>query len=255
MRRILPFCTLSLLLIATACSRGDSDTTAPDTEQDPGQSLAPDIEVYDPPRRFAPSSQVALPEAAALPPANGMSFPENGERAVTLVGTLAYVAVPDRLHVIDVMTGQTIEVIEPEGMPLATSEDTQYTGNTAHPPLVTEVAGSEAVLVPFLAEVPGSGTTADRNVIELVAVDAETQGVLWRHLIDAPDCADFAHDCELTVVGADNGVAVLSVVDSASSEFNTFGIDLTGPATVWERDDFNATMVTDDLTIGVQNRR
>ncbi|WP_097233948.1 hypothetical protein [Streptomyces zhaozhouensis] len=168
-----------------------------------------------------------------------------------MLGIHAYVAVPDGLHIVDVITGETIDVIEPEQRPLRTSENTRIVGNSAHPPLVTDVGGAQAVLVPFLAEITGQGTAASRDVIEVVAVSTENQEVLWRHLIETADCGGMsAYDCDMTVVGASDGVAVLGVADDNGTPLASYGIDVAGPTTKWELDDFAATMVTGELTVG-----
>ncbi len=249
-RRTLLACLLGLpvLLAASACSSDDDALPEQDGDQ---QQRTPVVEGYDPPRRFDQSSGVALPEAAAHLSEGGWYVSDTGKPAVTLMGTQAYVALSDGLHVLDVITGETIEVIEPEHRPLIASEDISFGGNPAHPPLVADVRGTRAVLVPFLAEVAGQGTGASRDVIELVAVAVENQEVLWRHLIDTPDCGDFsANSCDVTVVGASDGVAVLGVADENRTPLASYGVDLVGPGTEWERDDFAAAMVTGDVTIG-----
>jgi hypothetical protein len=238
-----------MLLAASGCS---SDGDPLDDRDGDREQSTPVYESHDPPQRFDQSSAVALPEAAAHLSDGGWYASDSGKPAVTLMGTQAYVAVPDGLHVLDVITGETIDVIEPEHRPLITSEDTQFAGNPAHPPLVTDVGGTQAVLVPFLTEVAGQGTTASRDVIELVAVATENHEVLWRHLIETADCGGFsAHDCDITVVGASDGVAVLGVAEDNGTPLASYGINLAGPTTEWELDDFAATMVAGDLTIGV----
>ncbi|MFI8769475.1 hypothetical protein ACIGN6_31850 [Streptomyces sp. NPDC053792] len=174
----------------------------------------------------------------------------DGKIPVALHKDKAYVATLDRLLAFNTTTGSLTATITPKADALSVlSRDDR---NNAAPPVVTPGA-NPLVLAPFFVRQPGVGTQAATNFIELTATNASSDKVDWRLPLTLPSWTKDGSPRTVSVVGASERAAVVTVSTGASSLFSattTYGIDLTARRVLWTKDRFEATAVSGNIVAG-----
>ncbi|MQS06003.1 hypothetical protein [Streptomyces alkaliphilus] len=193
-----------------------------------------------------------------LPEVEGSGLP------VLLTGRVAYVRTQANLQVVDLASGEVLEVITPEH-PARTVNAAEYQQEFyALPPIdiaapvTAEIQGTPVVLAPFHVRIPGQGTIAPHEAIELLVVTVDEAQVIWRMVIDLPAWAEpnarAAPTSTVRVVGTSGGMAVLTLSENnrigPSKRSISFSVDLDSQKVVWERDGFAGAAVSGDIVVG-----
>ncbi|WP_229816355.1 outer membrane protein assembly factor BamB family protein [Streptomyces lucensis] len=184
---------------------------------------------YDPPLKFEyPAAQHVV----------------SGRWTVRLDGTTAYAVSDDQVKAVDVLDGKERWTAGPKG---AATRDTGYaTGEMARPTL-TEIDGRRAVLAAFGVTTPGSGTTPDRNSVELAALDAGSGRRLWTATVDRPESGAKGAP---VLVGTD-GTAHAVVELGGDGDAVTLGISLDSGKVAWTAKGFAAKFVDGGTVVGL----
>jgi hypothetical protein len=211
---------------------------------------------FDPPTRFDTHSAVTLPKESG---GGRISLGRQVEGAlpIALYKTAAYVASPDRLQVVNTLTGKVEAVNKPDHEPANTPGSGVFVGeDPTTPPTVVNVGGTALVLVPFVVKVPGQGTTPARRAVELVGVDAQSGRKAWSTMLEL---APWANEESTTVTAAAVGTAgntlvvrVFAISDGGSEA--TYAIDLQTRRIVWKQERFGAYAVTGTAVVGAATR-
>ncbi|MEU6987974.1 hypothetical protein ABZ946_31860 [Streptomyces sp. NPDC046324] len=238
------------MVLAAGCTqqpeRVDSAPPAPT-----GKQTLPARAVYDPPAKFDTQAGVLMPwEAASGLLSVGGTWLGGSKIPVALHKDKAYVATLDRLLAFNTTTGSLTATTTPTADALSVlSRDDR---NHAAPPAVIPGA-NPLVLAPFFVRRPGVGTQAATNFIELTATNASSDKVDWRLPLTLPSWTKDGSPRTVSVVGASEKVAIVTVSTGASSLFSaatTYGIDLTARRVLWTKDRFEATAVTGNIVVG-----
>lgn len=208
-----------------------------------GGSEVGNRKAFDPPTKFDDRTAVELPDGVAGTTEYRLSGIQNEPLPMALVGTSAFVAGLDALTIVDVTDGEVRRTIQPK-LPVGRQDRGSFTPNKPTPPVVTDLDGGPALVVPFVVNVPGQGTTAARLAVEIVAIRPDGVG-LWSIQVDLRSSANLALLRDTAVVGVASGVLVLR------AEGSTYGVDLRTKATVWHRPDLEAETVVGDTVVGV----
>ncbi|MER0484634.1 PQQ-binding-like beta-propeller repeat protein [Streptomyces sp. Edi2] len=206
---------------------------------------APPRKSYDPPQRFA-AKGVPLPEAAGRG-----SITRDGTvprpLPLALHGTNAYVAAADSLQVIDTGTGtgtgKTTATVRPRHKPVAESD-----AETDAPVLTHD---GQLILVPFLVEFPGKGTTPSQVGIELDAVDTKTNKTAWTVDLDDLPSWGSEHDSRVRVVAATKSTAVVSAY---GGDAVTYAVDLGTHKASWHKEHVGTATVIGNTAVSVTSK-
>lgn len=216
-----------------------------------GEQALPARPVYDPPAKFDTQAGVLMPWEATsgLLSVTG-TWLGNSKIPVALHNDKAYVATLDRLLAFNTATGSLSATVTPAADALSVlSRDDR---NNAAPPVVTSGA-NPMVLAPFFVRKPAVGTQAATNFIELTATNSSSDKVGWRLPLTLPSWTKEGSPRTVSVVGASEKVAIVTVSTGESSLFSaatTYGIDLTARRVLWTKDRFEAAAVTGDIVVG-----
>ncbi|MFE5863179.1 hypothetical protein ACFQ77_21910 [Streptomyces virginiae] len=237
----MPALALTVGLVAgcgPAAGDAKAGSQAPPAASTPAPSAEPGLVAHDPPSWFDARGKVSLPEAATKGRTNLAGQVRGGGAGLPLLlhDARAFVASPTGIQVVDLATGRTAgEETAARGEPLR-SDTEGYT----LPPILAG-SGNE-VLTPFLMATPASGTYAAGAVVELVAVGtAAPYRAVWRTTVKLPEWALRSTKITVAAVGAQDGMAVVSVVgdDAAVS----YGIDTASHALRWTHPGLKAVAV------------
>ncbi|MEV0897618.1 PQQ-binding-like beta-propeller repeat protein [Actinoplanes sp. NPDC049802] len=190
---------------------------------------------FDPPTRFDSASAVILPEGVASGTFN-LAGGMVGQFPAVLYGRLLYVGNLKEMTVIDVRTGRTEAAIGGDNTSVGSAR------RAAERPVLADVGGTPTVLTALYTAVKGSGTTAARNLIELVGVDAATAERLWSIPIPSDDASP---EDPVAVAGVSGGTAVLRAGTM------TYGVDLLQRKVAWQNPNFVVGAVADGTAVGV----
>ncbi|MFE4634801.1 hypothetical protein ACFRJ1_15685 [Streptomyces sp. NPDC056773] len=199
---------------------------------------------HDPPAWFDARGKVLLPEVATKGRTNLAGQVRGGgtELPVLLHDTLAFVASPTGVQVVDLATGSTLGEEAARGEALRKDSE----GFTLPPVL----AGNE-VLTPALMTTPASGTYAAGAVVEVIAVSTKAPyKAVWRTTVKLPEWA-LSSRAKVTVkaVGAQDGTAVVTVVGEGVAV--TYGIDTAAHSLRWTRPGLEAVAVGSGMVTGL----
>ncbi|MFE4662344.1 PQQ-binding-like beta-propeller repeat protein [Streptomyces hydrogenans] len=112
-------------------------------------------------------------------------------------------------------------------------------------PAFIQKGGVSAVLTAFDIVVPGAGTTAEREAIELTAVASDTGKRLWSATVERPEVEGGQ---EPVLVGSDGKTAVVQVAGSFDQA--VLGISLESGRTLWTAKEFLAGFVHGGVVVG-----
>ncbi|WP_344446192.1 PQQ-binding-like beta-propeller repeat protein [Kitasatospora nipponensis] len=248
--------TTAALALLTACGSsggagagGDARPPGPSVPQVTAGSATPARQSYDPPTAFDQAMGVPMPPAASLGRVTlGGSVVK--PLPVALDGLTAYVAATDGLQAVDVTSGKVVGGLAPANPALRPSS-TLSNDNPATAPVIATVGGRSEVLVAFLEKVPGQGTTAGHDAIELAAMDAGTHQSAWTLSLDVPDGVLDPYDTRSTgtLLGVRGSTAVLQVADSSHGA--ALAVDLTARKLLWQQTSFTPKALTDSGVVGI----
>jgi hypothetical protein len=247
-----PIVVLALALGACGTSSDEVDAskggTGGDTEKVSGggstTTTTPEV-TADPPLAFDGTATEALPPTALQSNLAGdvtTSF-------TTLHGRTAYIVEPAHLRAVDVLTGDGTWEATVEGAPADPDAQAGPFVNDAgpRPPAVSD--DGETVVAAVPVSEPGEGTTPGHEAISVLAVDAGTGEERWTAEIDVSDeVAGFDGQGAITEVVAITDEAV--VVTYTNEGATTAAIDPSTQETLWQRDDYGAGAVVDDIVVG-----
>ncbi|MGA5069096.1 PQQ-binding-like beta-propeller repeat protein [Streptomyces exfoliatus] len=222
--------TLATTALAACGGGGSSDAKAPgkSPEQSQAASGKPSRPVFDPPVRFE-GSAVEFPDAEQPSTASG----DATRPAVTLADGVAYVTAEEGLEAIDTETG-----------------DPRWEATTKHPaekggfgsnrtaPLVS--ADGKTVHAAWGRNVKGEGTTPDRVVIEVLAVETATGKTAW----SAEVAVDATSVSAPRIIGVD---ATTALVTGAGT---TYAVDPSTGTVRWKKPKFSAVTLADGVVAG-----
>ncbi|MFG2298483.1 hypothetical protein [Streptomyces sp. NPDC048603] len=241
---------LALVFVAGCTQQPERVDSAPPAPT--GKQAIPARPVYDPPAKFDTEAGVLMPwesTSGLLTFARG-TWLGDGRIPVALHKDKAYIATLDRLLAFNTTTGSLTATITPTAEALRVLD--KGNRNNAAPPVITPGA-NPLVLTPFFVRQPGAGTQAPRELIELTATDASSDKVAWRLPLALPSWTKEGRAHFVSVVGATETVAVVTVSTGDSPLFSaatTYGIDLATRRVLWTKDLFKATAMTENIVAG-----
>ncbi|MFG2496487.1 PQQ-binding-like beta-propeller repeat protein [Streptomyces caniferus] len=235
--------TATLVLVAgcDGASEPGADHKAKTPTSKKSSASAPPRKSYDPPQKFA-AQGAALPAAA-------------GHGSVTAVGTVArplplvlhktnaYIAAADRLQVVDTGTGKTTATVRPRHKPV------EQPDAEVDAPVPTQ--DGQLMLVPFLVEFGGKGTTPSRVGIELDAVSTSTNKTVWTVDLDDLPGGGGEQDAQASVVAATKNTAVVSTYGGNAV---TYGVDLESRKATWHKDHVGTAAVIGDTAVSITSK-
>ncbi len=239
------FLLVGVLLAASACSSSGGQGNASGEEPSGGGNMM----AYDPPTRFDTSSTVTLPRTVgAGRVTNGGSV--NGTLPIALHRTTVFIAEPDGLSALDGVTGRTVATIRPANETTNSIDDLgRFSSSPVQPPVLAEVGGRTLVAAPVTVNLPGSGTSPDQRVVEVLVADADTGQQAWTVQLPLPRwAADDYYRVWPAAVGAVGTTLVLTA--SADDDAVTYGLDLVTRQLRWQKDGVSLRVVADGLALG-----
>ncbi|WP_328395276.1 PQQ-like beta-propeller repeat protein [Streptomyces sp. NBC_00390] len=212
-----------------------------------GPVAGPEVgaKAYDPPLKFGKGVKLAHDEDVKT-------------WGFSLLGVKAYVRTDKGLDAYDTRTGRKL-------WSSALNRKNRYTGtagvpedNRHIPPVFVQQGKRTEALFAFSDYTEGSGTSVGRTDVHLRAVDTDSGKVSWTTRLPAPTGMGIS-DMEPTVVGAENGTAVVAVFaypdDSKDSDSAvTYAVDLGTHQVTWKQEGFAAHAVDSGTVVGAQVR-
>ncbi|WUH90904.1 PQQ-like beta-propeller repeat protein [Streptomyces sp. NBC_00433] len=151
------------------------------------------------------------------------------------------------LRIIDAITGTTLNTVRPNPGPGET-----VVRGIMDTPSLADVGGSTLVLVMFVLDVPGHGTTRGKRIIELTAVDTLTNRTAWTlRFADLPDWGKSGNPPRaVSLIGVQDGIAVVVAEDGYGTP-TTYAVDLVARRPLWHRgNDFHPFMTGTGVVVG-----
>ncbi|GAA3990064.1 hypothetical protein GCM10022247_05860 [Allokutzneria multivorans] len=204
----------------------------------------PPAKTADPPLQFDTAAAVALPRTALRANLAGSAV----SRFMTLRERTAYIAAPDKLSAVDVLTGKENWAVGIEGKPADPYAQSGPFVNPVgpRPPAVTDKLAAAAVAT---AE-PGQGTTPGFTALTVVAVDATSGVKAWQAKVKvATDSYGGGGQGSITKVAAINDRAVVATYSDSDKAF-TVALDAATGTTLWERRDYDAGSLNGNVLVG-----
>ncbi|MFD5425612.1 PQQ-binding-like beta-propeller repeat protein [Streptomyces sp. NPDC127084] len=241
---------LASLLLASGCSGDGSKDTTQDGGKPNTSHAAPSRVSHDPPRSFSLTPAIPLPDEAGTGKVT-MGGTIASPLPVALYRTTAYAA-PASLQAVDTTTGEVFATVRPKQKALDNPDGFGSTNRTL-PPAISQGSGMPLVIAPFLVSVPGSGTTPGHTAVEIVAMDAASGQPKWRAHATLPQWAHEPYGkLAGTIIGAQNGIAVIQVSDDAHGI--TYAVDIATHKIIWQND-VAATAVSGTVVAGLSSQR
>ncbi|ARP72330.1 hypothetical protein LK07_24075 [Streptomyces pluripotens] len=106
------------------------------------------------------------------------------------------------------------------------------------------------MITPFVVQQTGTGTQADHTVVEVTGTNAATEKVIWHVTLRPPHWDDVYSGFRVSVVGAEQNVAVVRVSSPSGDNAVTYGIDLHSFRQTWAIDQFSASAVAGGAVVG-----
>ncbi|MGC4818286.1 hypothetical protein [Micromonospora sp. DT63] len=227
MRVRLQTAAVIVALAATTAACSKDDPPSPPAASAP--AATPSMPTFDPPTRFSPT---------------GTALGEARPGDVLLHGTTAFMAGDAQTTVVEVSSGRRLSVLTPQQSPI-----TRNPAAAGHRPVLLDLSGRPAVVVPYAVEIPASGTVAARQAVELLVIDA-TDGRLTKTItVDAkPAEGDFslvARD-HVRAIGGRGSAVVLGIGKQV-----TVAVDVSTGSTLWRDNDFDASALLGDTVVGL----
>ncbi|MFI8105326.1 PQQ-binding-like beta-propeller repeat protein [Streptomyces sp. NPDC086023] len=190
--------------------------------------------------RFA-GPTVDLPDASQPSTTSGGA----ARPAVTLAGGVAYITAEDGLKAIDTETGAPRWDVTTKY-----AADKGGFGSNRAAPLVSPDGAT--VYAAWNRDVKGQGTTPDRAVIEVLAVETATGKTAWSaEIVAAPSSRGLAATAigadEILapqVIGVDPGTALVTAADT------TYAVEPSAGTVRWTKPDFRAVTFADGVVAG-----
>jgi len=252
-----PIVVVALALGACGTSADEVDASkggkGGDAEQVSGggstTTTTPEV-TADPPLAFDGTDTVALPPTALQSNLAGdvtTSF-------TTLHGRTAYIVEPAHLRAVDVLTGDERWEASVDGAPSDPDAQAGPFVNDAgpRPPVVSEDGKTVVAAVPISE--PGKGTTPGHQAISVLAVDAGSGEERWTAKV--PVSAEISGfdgqgaNTEVVAVTDEAVVVTYTAGDAIFESGTTAAIDPATQETRWQRDDYGAGVVVDDIVVG-----
>lgn len=220
----------AVLVALTACGAGNDGAARPkaDGKLPTDQTAVPAPKKVAAPVKFTKGDAITLPESASRGE-HDKAAPMLRPLPVALHKGVAYIARPDGLDVVSGYQRGTPVTIKPQYTPgTKLKYVTRWGENPAQAPLITSYEGRTLVLSTLVTEKAGTGTTASRAMLELMATDADTAKKAWFAEIDL-GASDHTLDRRLSsaVLGRSGDTVVVSAFDKI------FGIDLKTQKHAW----------------------
>jgi len=237
--------TFAVVLSGVAgCSDGSSGAGGK-APPDAGPKAKPETsaKAFDPPLKFGKGVKLAHDEDVKT-------------WGFAPLGLKAYVRTDKGLDAYDTRSGRKL-------WSSALDRKNRYTGTVGRsevdwgiPPVFVQQGERTQVLFAFTDSTKGSGTNVDRADVYLRAVDADSGKVSWTTQMPAPTGMTIS-DMEPTVVGAENGTAVVAAFaypdNSADSDSAvTYAVDLSTHEVTWKQQGFAAAAVDSGTVVGTQ---
>ncbi len=245
--------SVAVATVLTAC--GGSASSGSSSSGSGGQNPAASAAAFDPPTKFDTSKGIALP-AGPMSGKISMAGMSRGvpdyPLPVSLYRTRAYLASTENLQVVDTRSGTVRGILAPH-YPPAFVQDWGMGQSPTAAPVITQVGGRHLVLTPFVVTLKGSGTTPDRRMVELMAVDADSGQQAWTGQITLGTWASETTDVvAATAIGVADQLLVVGVTDGVTTKSHraAYGFDLAGRRVVWTHEDFEPATVTGEVVVG-----
>lgn len=243
---------LPLAVLLSGCGSGDGGDDDGDGSAKKSDGGSPSASAsadgrprVDAPVAFAADKSVPLPDSAyAGKGAAGGPPPVAADRGVL------FIARPDGMDIVNGYRHSDPVRITPEHAPLVSLDESVVSSNPAEAPLITSTGGKRLALNAVAAETKGSGTTAGRTVIELMAVDTGKGEKLWAVQLGlGPKSTTSSVQGPVQVVGRSKDIVVVHGLDGM------FGVDLKTRKKVWtaEGDVKDAVFINDSTVAAVRD--
>ncbi|WP_171164424.1 PQQ-binding-like beta-propeller repeat protein [Streptomyces sp. I05A-00742] len=223
------------LTLLTACGGKDGDGPGKDDGDGGPRSDARSVPAprrsFDPPRAFDTASAVDLPKESYTGKVT-IGGALAGRPPVVLHRTLAHIASADALQTVDASTGRVVSRVGPAREALKPASS-MFEASPVQPPAVVETAAVPVVVQPFLVKIPGKGTTAAGQAVEVVVADAVTGELKWRTEVPLPRWEDYSTP-EVAVAGVDKGVAVVTA--TTGDHALTFALSIDTKKPMWQKE-------------------
>lgn len=233
----------TLLMVLTGCS-DDPPLTAGERSVRDEAPAVPAAKAYDPPTRFGEGGVRLVPH-------------KDARAEAALDGTTAYLLTDSRLTAYNTRSGGPLwRVTGPDGMSTGVEERARVWDPAV--PVVSRGAGRTLVLFAFQHYTEGTGTSKDVSSAQLQAVDAADGKVAWSAALPTPPGRSFGDDSSPTVVGVEDGTAVVTVRtepeggDAEERSTVTYAVNMATHHVEWRQAGFEARMVADGRVVGAQ---
>ncbi|MBW1598943.1 PQQ-binding-like beta-propeller repeat protein [Streptomyces sp. JJ38] len=206
-------------------TRGDS---APKGED---ESKAEDVpEAFDAPLKFEPAPEVTVPKAATSGNVAMSGRTDANGLPVTIEKGVLYIGRTDGLEIASgYRPSDAVLITTAESQPVDPEKDGPFVGDSTDAPHLTTVDGKRLAVMAVVGELPGSGTTPKKTVVELLAADAREATLAWSATVEFEGLQDYSKhsDGPPQILGQVGDTLVLEVGD------HTLGVDLTTRERVW----------------------
>lgn len=239
--------TLATTALVACGDSGSSDAKSSGKSAEPSHTTSgkPSRPTFDPPMRFD-GPAVELPNASQPSTTSGGA----ARPAVTLADGVAYITAEEGLEAIDTETGAPRWDVTTK----YAAEKGGFGSNRAAP--LVSVDG-KTVYAAWNRDVKGQGTTPDRAVIEVLAIEMATGKTAWSaEIAAAPSSRGLAATSigadEILapqVIGVDAGTALVTAADT------TYAVEPSAGTVRWKKPDFRAVTLADGVVAGGEKTR
>ncbi|GGW67563.1 hypothetical protein GCM10010381_60660 [Streptomyces xantholiticus] len=236
--------TVALVLSGLAgCSDGNSGAGGKTPDAGPKGKSETSAKAFDPPLKFGKGVKLARDEDVKT-------------WGFAPLGPKVYVRTDKGLDAYDTGSGRKL-------WSSALDRKNRYTGtagvpedNRHIPPVFAQLGERTEALFAYTDSTKGSGTNVDRTDVYLRAVDTDSGKVSWTTRLPEPTGMTIT-DMEPTVVGAENGTAVVAAFaypdnSTDSDSAVTYAVDLSTRQVTWKQQGFAAAAVDSGTVVGAQ---
>jgi outer membrane protein assembly factor BamB len=223
---------VGVLLVSAAggCSgNGSGKAVSPPSAGSAPTVSAPAPRAFDPPTRFDQALVFKLPDGVT-------------RETVALHGSTVYAGRPGALDAVDVTTGTVAATATPKNQPR---------GTVGSRPFVAEVARTTVVFAVFSVTAKGSGTTRDRHLIEVHALEAATLRPLWTAEIEIADAWPSQPRSDAGIMGLSGSTLVVQNGGiNRNAHGHVYALDIDTRTVRWNRDHLLVGHVGDGTLVG-----